>query len=266
MSDSFPLFLCRKHILPETLQPHPWAPGTSENTRRFLRTRANGLCPRTGLFLVHHLARHENQPKRQPTAAWSSLKASNERTIINKTLSVSQPRRPWIAAWSSLKASYERIIINKTLGITVTDQDPMGPSQDRCPPPTPTTSSSWLLSAKKHQSKNKFNQRSGKTQKQRKSVVKDPPANRDLGPVPGWGRSPGGGNGKPLQHSWESHGRRSLAGYSPWGHKSQTQTHTQEHLIPLSWIQSYSPSSFHQFEHFIREQITLSVVIWFNQW
>ena len=36
-------------------------------------------------------------------------------------------------------------------------------------------------------------------------VVKNPPANagdiRDLGSIPGLGRSPGGGNGNPLQYS-----------------------------------------------------------------
>ena len=36
-------------------------------------------------------------------------------------------------------------------------------------------------------------------------VVKNPPANagdiRDLGSIPGWGRSPAGGNGNPLQYS-----------------------------------------------------------------
>ena len=36
-------------------------------------------------------------------------------------------------------------------------------------------------------------------------VVKNPPANirdaRDLASIPGWGRSPGGGNGNPLQYS-----------------------------------------------------------------
>ena len=36
-------------------------------------------------------------------------------------------------------------------------------------------------------------------------VVKNPPANagdsRDIGWIPGWGRSPGGGNGNPLQDS-----------------------------------------------------------------
>ena len=35
-------------------------------------------------------------------------------------------------------------------------------------------------------------------------VVKNPPANavvRDVGLIPGWGRSPGGGQGSPLQYS-----------------------------------------------------------------
>ena len=37
-------------------------------------------------------------------------------------------------------------------------------------------------------------------------MVKNPPANagdtRDMGSVPGWGRSPEGGNGNPLQYSF----------------------------------------------------------------
>ena len=33
-------------------------------------------------------------------------------------------------------------------------------------------------------------------------MVKNPPANvGDTGSIPGWGRSPGGGNGNPLQYS-----------------------------------------------------------------
>ena len=42
----------------------------------------------------------------------------------------------------------------------------------------------------------------------------------DLGSIPGFGRSPGG-HGNPLQYSYlmNFHGQRSLAGYSPWGHK-----------------------------------------------
>ena len=43
----------------------------------------------------------------------------------------------------------------------------------------------------------------------------------DPGSIPGLVRSPGEGNGNPLQYSClgKSHGRRSLVGYSPWGHK-----------------------------------------------
>ena len=40
----------------------------------------------------------------------------------------------------------------------------------------------------------------------------------------GLGRSPGGGHGNPLQYSCLENpcGQRSLVGYSPWGHKSDT--------------------------------------------
>ena len=39
--------------------------------------------------------------------------------------------------------------------------------------------------------------------------------------IPGWGRSPGEGNGvpTPVFLPEESYGQRSLAGYSPWGCK-----------------------------------------------
>ena len=48
----------------------------------------------------------------------------------------------------------------------------------------------------------------------------------DLGSVPGWGRSPGGGHGKPLQYSClgNPHGQSSLLGYSPWGGKESDTT------------------------------------------
>ena len=44
---------------------------------------------------------------------------------------------------------------------------------------------------------------------------------RDAGLIAGSGRSPGEGNGNPLQYSYleNPHGQRSLAGYSPWGRK-----------------------------------------------
>ena len=48
----------------------------------------------------------------------------------------------------------------------------------------------------------------------------------DLGLIPGLGRPPGGGHGNPLQYSCleNPHGQRSLAGYSPWGHKELDMT------------------------------------------
>ena len=60
-------------------------------------------------------------------------------------------------------------------------------------------------------------------------MVKNPPANagdiRDMGLIPGSGRSSGGGHDNPLQYSClKSHGQRSLAGYSPWGHKESDAT------------------------------------------
>ena len=45
-----------------------------------------------------------------------------------------------------------------------------------------------------------------------------------LGSVPGLGRSPGEGNGIPVFLPGKFHGRRSLAGYSPWGCKESDTT------------------------------------------
>ena len=49
---------------------------------------------------------------------------------------------------------------------------------------------------------------------------------RDTCLIPGLERSPGEGNGNPLQYfcPGESHGQRSLVGYSPWGHKESDMT------------------------------------------
>ena len=62
-------------------------------------------------------------------------------------------------------------------------------------------------------------------------MLKNPPASagdiRDMGSIPGWGRSPGGGH---ATHSsilaGESHGQRSLVGYSPWGLEELDTTET----------------------------------------
>ena len=59
-------------------------------------------------------------------------------------------------------------------------------------------------------------------------MVKNPLANagevRDAGLIPGLGRSPGGGHGNPIFLPGESHGQKSLVGYSPWGHKESDAT------------------------------------------
>ena len=48
----------------------------------------------------------------------------------------------------------------------------------------------------------------------------------DLDSIPGLERSPGGGQGNPLQYSCleNPHGQRSLAGYSPWDCKESDTT------------------------------------------
>ena len=48
----------------------------------------------------------------------------------------------------------------------------------------------------------------------------------DLGSIPGLGRSPGGMHGNLLQYSCleNSHGQKSLVGYSSWGHKESDMT------------------------------------------
>ena len=60
-------------------------------------------------------------------------------------------------------------------------------------------------------------------------MVKNPSANAgdtgDVGLIPGSGRSPGEGNGNtPVFLPRKFHGQRSLAGYSPWGHKESDMT------------------------------------------
>ena len=58
-------------------------------------------------------------------------------------------------------------------------------------------------------------------------MVKNPLTNAgDKGSIPGLRRSPRDRNGNPLQYSCleKFHGQRSLAGYSPWGHKESDLT------------------------------------------
>ena len=54
------------------------------------------------------------------------------------------------------------------------------------------------------------------------TVVKNPPAKAgDVGLIPELGRSPGEGNGNPLQYSCLG---KSLVGYNPWGGKESDTT------------------------------------------
>ena len=60
-------------------------------------------------------------------------------------------------------------------------------------------------------------------------VVKNLPASagdaRDVGSIPGSGRSPGEGNGTPLQYSClENPMDREAVGYRSWGHKESDTT------------------------------------------
>ena len=59
----------------------------------------------------------------------------------------------------------------------------------------------------------------------------------DPGSIPGSGRSPGEGNGNPLQHFCleNFHGLRSLGGYSPWGRK-ESDTTERLHFLSLFYI------------------------------
>ena len=58
--------------------------------------------------------------------------------------------------------------------------------------------------------------------------------------VPGLGRSPEEGNGNPLQYlAWESHGGKSLVGYTPQGLKEWDMTellHFHFHIDVISLI------------------------------
>ena len=60
-------------------------------------------------------------------------------------------------------------------------------------------------------------------------MVKNSPVNagdaRDVGSIPGSGRSLGVGNSNlPIFLPRKCHGQRSLADYSPWGHKESDRT------------------------------------------
>ena len=59
------------------------------------------------------------------------------------------------------------------------------------------------------------------------SISKESACNAgDPGSIPGWGRSPGEGNGNPLQYSCLKNpmDRGAWLGYNPWDHKESDRT------------------------------------------
>ena len=73
-------------------------------------------------------------------------------------------------------------------------------------------------------------------------MVKNLPAKagdiRDAGSIPGLGRSPREGNGNPVFLPGESHGQRSLMGYSPLVSKSRTRL---SDLVGVQTFRSTAP-------------------------
>ena len=73
---------------------------------------------------------------------------------------------------------------------------------------------------------------------------KEPAANagevRDMDSIPGLERSPGEGNGYPLQYSCleNPHGLWSLVGYNPWGCKESDVTELRtQHTHSIHWLE-----------------------------
>ena len=72
-------------------------------------------------------------------------------------------------------------------------------------------------------------------------MVKNLPAMWEIwDSIPGSGRSPGGGQGNPLQYSCleNPHGQRSLVGYRPWGSKGSDMTETKHCTTRLGVLKS----------------------------
>ena len=69
---------------------------------------------------------------------------------------------------------------------------------------------------------------------------------RDKGSIPQSGRPPREGHGNPLRYSCleNSHGQKSLAGYSPQGHKeSDTTEETEQACKAINTIAAFSDDS-----------------------
>ena len=78
----------------------------------------------------------------------------------------------------------------------------------------------------------------------------------DLGSTPRLGRSPGGGNGNPLQYSCleNSMNRGTWLGYGPWGHKRVAHNWTTYSFI-FNFKHEYNPGQIHYY------RVTINLII-----
>ena len=84
--------------------------------------------------------------------------------------------------------------------------------------------------------------------------VKNLPANAgdtgEVGLIPGSGKSPGGGNGNPLQYlAWRIPWTEEPGGYSPWYAELNATEHTQAIIMFYLQDQLHSTSSFFSVPH-----------------
>ena len=87
----------------------------------------------------------------------------------------------------------------------------------------------------------------------------------DLGSIPGLGRSPGEGQGNPLQYSCleNPHGQRSLADYSPWGFKGSDMTKRlrSAHIMGGIYLVICTINSSCEFPYFHQQCTALPVLL-----
>ena len=74
-------------------------------------------------------------------------------------------------------------------------------------------------------------------------TVKNSPAIRAIGLIPGLGRSPREGNGNLLWYACleNPHGQRSLVDYSPWGHTELDRTERLKHIHARTSLDVFNP-------------------------
>ena len=97
----------------------------------------------------------------------------------------------------------------------------------------------------------------------------------DPGSNPGLGRSPGEGNGNPLQYTClgKFHGWRSLVGYSPWGHRESDRTERLhlvlvvlgQHDMTWCWVFDFLPGQSISVITFDRTHCPIGAPIWLSE-